>query len=400
MLAQARCLVSLLVLAVGQMPTPPLELTMLGDNSPKCLDGSGTGYYLKRSKNPESTEWVVFLEGGSMCFGEADCSGRKTSNLGSSNYWNKTLSGERSGGTSLLSDDSLLNPNFHHFNHLYVPYCSGDVFVGQQAAATNPFDNSSSETFFFQGFDLLTNITERLLLNASKVLLTGCSAGAIGNFFVADYFTETLSKAVVKAAPSAGWFGFGPYDSWKFFAMGEKDPDPYHIHGVHGWLGNIKTYASSAVISCIVDPEQDSHLCGFAPFMYKYIKTPFFIAENLADSFQVTHTAGMPVYLPTNKTEEDYIVHFGTQLRDSLIALVLQGPKNMSDGLFAPACYAHFLNSSLAVSGVTWFDSLGDWFFNRLGPTQTIDLNMSSQHMLDCGSAPPMLRRSVLTVIV
>lgn len=397
-LTHASVFVFLPMLIRSQVPTPPLKLTMLGAGSPRCLDGSDSGYYLSRSSNPESTRWVVFLQGGSMCFNETDCSARKKSKLGSSNYWSNTLSGEAAGGISLLSDNPAVNPDFHDFNHLYIPYCSGDVFVGQQDLAINPFGNSSKETFYFQGFHLVTNITKELLMNASKVLLTGCSAGAIGDFFVADFFTQTLPKAVVKAAPAAGWFGFGPFDSWDFFSKGEHDPDPYHIHGAHGWLIKIQTYVAPAMMSCYEDPKQDFHLCGFAPFMYRYVQTPFFIAENLADSFQVTHTAGMPNYLPKSKLEEDYIVHFATQLRDSLNTLVLHGPKNQTDGLFAPACYAHFLNSSMTVLGVSWFQSLGNWFFNRPGQTQTLDTDMSMAHMLACGSAPPGPHVSLLVV--
>ena len=124
------------IASMAALPTPSLKLTMLeADSSPRCLDGTGTGYYSRLTKS--STEWVVFLEGGSMCFDEADCSARKRSHLGSSKYWGSTLEGERAGGIGLLSDDRDVNPFFHDFNHLYIPYCSGDVFVGRQGVVSN-----------------------------------------------------------------------------------------------------------------------------------------------------------------------------------------------------------------------------------------------------------------------
>lgn len=325
-----------------------------------------------------------------MCFDEIDCAARKHSHLGSSSYWPHTLQGEKAGGITLLSDDPNANPDFHDFNRLYVPYCSGDVFMGRQATPTNPFNASGSSTFYFQGFDLLATLTAQLLSNATTVLLTGCSAGGIGTIFVADYMTKTLPNALIKAAPAAGWFGFGPFDRWEWFKHGKADPDPYHIGSVHGWLGGIKTYLAPAVEACYADQHQDSHLCGFAPFVYKYVKTPCFIAQNLADSFQVQHEGGMPGYLPTTPTERAYVVHFATQLRASLITTVLHGPKNLTDGLYAPGCYAHFLNTSHLTRGASWFQALGSWFFGRPGQKQILDMDLSLEHMLSCASAPPV----------
>ena len=38
----------------------------------RCLDGSPSGYYINRG---EPTRWVVFLQGGGLCFTKKSCEG-------------------------------------------------------------------------------------------------------------------------------------------------------------------------------------------------------------------------------------------------------------------------------------------------------------------------------------
>ena len=38
---------------------------------------------------------------------------------------------------NLVSSSAEVNPQFHGFNRVFVPYCSGDIWVGTQTAPTS-----------------------------------------------------------------------------------------------------------------------------------------------------------------------------------------------------------------------------------------------------------------------
>ncbi len=61
-----------------------LELVLLNDTT--CLDGSSAGFYF-RASGTNSSNWVIFLQGGGACYDQKSCSDRAKSALGSSTYW-------------------------------------------------------------------------------------------------------------------------------------------------------------------------------------------------------------------------------------------------------------------------------------------------------------------------
>lgn len=339
-------------------------------SGPKCLDGTSAGYYIRR--NSSSNGAVVYLQGGGGCRALADCTSRKRSSLGSSSKWPATKKGDKS-----FSDGEFLNPDFYTWNHIYVPYCSGDLWTGEQTTPINPFGGDTTETFLFQGH-LILEAVAKLLQEAytplTHLLLTGTSAGGFGTFVNADYFAQQFPNAVVKANPEAGWFGNYIYDRWPYFVAGMPDPDPTHIVGSNNtWYNNISNFIPDQEKKCEADPNANKSYCRSIPQSYKYIKTPIFVTEAASDSYQATHAAEMPVTKPFNKTQEQFIIHFGDQLRASLIKEVMFGPKNTTDGLFTPACYRHGLPWKSHVSGITWQQALGNWYFGRAGKTMLLD---------------------------
>ena len=60
-----------------------------------------------------------------ICQSQADCQIRAAGNYGSSKGYAMTMPAP---GGILASDAS--NPDFASWNRIYVPYCSGDVWVG------------------------------------------------------------------------------------------------------------------------------------------------------------------------------------------------------------------------------------------------------------------------------
>jgi hypothetical protein len=105
-------------------PEPPLMNLSLVDGT-HCLDGSRAGYYFRKAQSARGQRrWVVYMEGGGLCYDPGSCKSRSHTNLGSSENWGAN----RTGGAS-LAVDSARNPDFWDANHLFVPYCTGDLSV-------------------------------------------------------------------------------------------------------------------------------------------------------------------------------------------------------------------------------------------------------------------------------
>lgn len=97
--------------------------------SPKCLDGSPGAFYL--SKNPKSTKWLIYQEGGGWCSGAQDCLKRSKTVLGSSKTYAKTMKTS----SAFFSSDCQANPTFCDWNKVFLPYCDGNSFVGNRKSS-------------------------------------------------------------------------------------------------------------------------------------------------------------------------------------------------------------------------------------------------------------------------
>ena len=166
------------------------RLHLLGSVGPnataaKCLDGTPGGYYLELGA--EKTRWVIWLMGGGVCSSWDDCESRAGGPLGSSSEWPHRRRGG-SMGDGLMSDSASDNPDFHNWSKVYVPYCSGDVWLGKETAAADPFGGPlrGEGGLLFAGHTIVSTVIDELVAahhidKAKSVLLTGCSAGGLGS---------------------------------------------------------------------------------------------------------------------------------------------------------------------------------------------------------------------------
>ncbi len=89
----------------------------------------------------------------------------------------------------------------------YVPYCSSDSWSGSSPAGT-------TSRFAFMGSVIIQEVLRDLLpqglLNASKLMLTGSSAGGTGVMLNLDRVTDFLqsqgSAVEVRGVTDSGWF--------------------------------------------------------------------------------------------------------------------------------------------------------------------------------------------------
>ena len=171
----------------------------------RCLDGTPSGYYVREGAEKEN--FAIYLQGGGLCVEPVDCHERAKGNLGSSANWGQT----HVDSNNILSTDAT-NP-FANWTHVFVPYGSGDVYIGTQK-------HRNADGLFFAGHNTMEAIVSHLLnttalRSAKRVLLSGGSAGGIGTFQNADWMGAALRDAgapgdlVFRAAPQAGGFFVG-----------------------------------------------------------------------------------------------------------------------------------------------------------------------------------------------
>jgi len=322
------------------------------------LDGSPSGYYYQEGQDP--TKVAFWLEGGGLCVEPVDCIRRSKEDLGSSVHWADTYTDTN----NVLSDNPALNP-FASWSHVYVPYCSGDVYIGTEKQK-NPYG------LFFAGHLQMETIVDHLLnttrfSNATMVLLSGQSAGGIGTFQNADWLTETLKikapRAKVVASPQGGFY-FPSTDIVLYpeFALGTMVPfAPFAASYLYDWFHN--PFLDK---SCMDDHKEDPHQCWNAVVHYKYITTPLFIVQNIFDSNQIGTILGLDWWPVKNATDATrFKQYFGSNMREGT-KQVLSSPKK--DGLFLVACYQHTDNLCTAggslIQNVSYAQALFDWVQN------------------------------------
>lgn len=157
---------------------------------------------------------------------------------------------------------------------------------------TGTVTETSIATFglFFAGHNNFVSVTQHLVSThaldaATEVLLSGDSAGGMGVFYNVDWLASTLPKATVKGAPVGGWYFPG-------FADDQPD-DPWAPPSLYPeWTTN-KTGATRAVVGYLValyhvyihpncaDKEAVRFHCGSVNVMYKHIKSPLFVLQNM-----------------------------------------------------------------------------------------------------------------------
>jgi len=289
---------------------------------------------------------VLFLEGGGACWTEVDCFERAQGNLGSSTAWPAT----HNDANNVLSTNVAVNPGFATWNHVYIPYCGGDVHSGQRKDKEWGFA-------YFAGYLTVREIFNDLeakynFTKAKMVLISGSSAGGIGTLVHADGLSDFLPNSIVKAEPQGGWFfpNVTYYVNWTQGTF-EPVPDPTINQLWDGYLQPdcVKAYAS------------DPSVCGSIDIAYPFIHTPLFISENKFDTNQIFTQLGCP---QNASNTNDYIAYFGQHMQLS-IQQVVNSPKK--DGIFLMSCLEHtsdtYVSSPTVVDGVKQGDAFNDWYF-------------------------------------
>ena len=249
------------------------------------LDGTAPGFYVSPGVGAATSKFIIHIQGGGWCISLGDCYGRSQSTLGSSRQWRSSPQWENGDGGEhgMLSPDAAINPLFHDWTRVFVAYGDGGSWAGSVIAPVA----SGQGNIYFRGRYNLDAVVSTLkgsygLAAATEVILKGCSAGGLSVYLHADY-VGSLLPAVAKyvAIPGAGFFMDLPgYDG------------AYHYRGNYQWVAQAMNVTQLGAVNdgCLAfyagQPGAPLWKCYVAQYTLPFIKTPLFIDNSLADSWQ------------------------------------------------------------------------------------------------------------------
>jgi len=282
-----RLTVACLALAAAAATNATLQL-LSGAHS-LCLDGTQSGYYYSKASSANGTKWVIALEGGGECVTNASCADRALGDLGSSAGWAPTM-----GLGQLQSSWDGENPDCFDWHHVYLKYCTGDLFMG--TVETPDSDNQWGWAKFDGALvvaELLNELkSENALGDATDVVWTGVSAGGIGSFAHVDAVAEFLPGAKVAAVPVAGfYFDYAPYAGPAAAQYVPFDNTAFAGYSKM-WGGPDGMFVPQACADAV--GSDDRHVCALAGNSWPTTATDTLFVEAQTDEVQMSLHAGVP----------------------------------------------------------------------------------------------------------
>ncbi len=374
------------------------------------MDGTMAGYYIREGSNPGL--FAIHLKGGGACMTKEECDARIDTRVGSSKDWYDSKVGD-----GFLSQDCDENPDFCEATAVHIPYCTSDAHRGN-----NDEPSELSFGYYFDGhlnFKAIIEklVTEKGLGDATGVLLTGGSAGAIGATFNVDWLADRLPDATVKAAPSAGWYLPNALDDdlpephnpsdYDHFARGENgNPtfDAIEGGGSGGALMDVVWKIKDSLSSDCLEAFGDDQwwACVSSRWAYKFIKSPIYHVHTQYDSNQIfsgNQAPQSPVDDEELDTVKRYVQMWGNATRESfeetIVADNIFFPKAHKDGVFSASCITHGTPKNVAINGYYANQLIHDWFFqngqyeDQYKLIETCDpLEGNEEYVIPCNVAP------------
>jgi len=194
------------VMAMAAVPAQARDWQYVRVPGAECGDGSEYGVYVSR-KNP--TKWTFAFQGGGACWDYLSC-------FGPIPFTRLRLTdGPTEGNSGILSDDAAASPVSEH-SMVYVPYCTGDVFVGNHVARYGLF---RKKTVRHVGRANVEKAVDHLIARGTfefsrmtDIVIYGGSAGAIGAASHALTLDTRIPagarKGIVMDSPGLHWGRF------------------------------------------------------------------------------------------------------------------------------------------------------------------------------------------------
>ena len=152
-----------------------------------CSDGSEFSYFVHRA---DPTKVVFFLEGGGACFSAETCDP-------ASQTYKRTVGyaggfGSEGDPSGIFDFSNAMNP-FANYSFVFVPYCTGDVHIGN--ATTDYGDGVVVEHKGYVNGSTALNAMATMFPDATELVVTGESAGSVPTPLYAGMASDLLPNA-------------------------------------------------------------------------------------------------------------------------------------------------------------------------------------------------------------
>ena len=155
-----------------------------------CADGSDFAFWERRT---DETKVVLYLDGGGSCVDATTCA--FTGPGGENDYYDFNLSTETAGlGGGIFDFDRADNP-FADYSFIYVPLCTGDVYLGDTTVEYSS-ELTVEHNGFVNGTAALNYLAEHYP-DATQVVVVGKTAGSVAAPIYGGLVADLLPDAQV-----------------------------------------------------------------------------------------------------------------------------------------------------------------------------------------------------------
>ena len=177
---------------------PAVRINISLNTNARCLDGSQYMFYYRNGFDDGINKYQIYLQGGGWCYSYESCYQRSLNNGNTGSSINYTKYAWYS--NEYLSDNYTINPLMYNWNTIWIIYCDGSSFTGNNITIYS-YNNTN---LYFRGYINLYETMKYLyykkgLNNATDIVLSGCSAGGNAvfinnNFIYNNFILKTINN--------------------------------------------------------------------------------------------------------------------------------------------------------------------------------------------------------------
>jgi hypothetical protein len=305
-----------------------------------CNDGTDAVFYFAVGSGTGEGKWIINLELGGDCGTPEACIVRAESRPDKASSASYPETTTRNG---IFAPDPVLNPDFFNWNAVHIKYCSSAWWRGSKAATEEPGG------FHFRGHDIIHAVLEDLqdaaefgsdnLANATAVILSGESAGAVGVKHNLDRVAETLSWADVRGLDDSVFY------SREALQLKPAEASKY--------TDRIE-YQGLVLDDSCAEEEPEPDICAETMTVaLRHVTTPYFVVIDQLDPIALLGTDGTPERREIVATSVRQLV------TDHGAGFAPRNKQHVWLGL--PQAYQYHID------GTSMLEAFGRWYFGRKG---------------------------------